>query len=111
MHGIQRSRRAGAHVAHTRGGAEALAELGRCTFTRAAPADLIVEAVRAVSSALGVQIVAVDERLADGDPIVRAVVGLGIRPIGVVRGSAGQGSQAGLHALAGETRAQRLPGL
>ncbi len=71
---------------------KALAELGLRTLTRAAPGDLIDQAVGAVSSALGVEIVAVDELLGDGDLIVRAAVGLGDRPIGVVRGSAGKGS-------------------
>ncbi len=73
----------------------ALAELGLRALTHASPAELIDRAVRAVAGALGVEIVAVDELLADGDLRVRAAVGLGDLPIGVVRGSAGKGSQAG----------------
>jgi PAS domain S-box-containing protein len=74
---------------------KALAELGLRALTRASPAELIDRALRAVSSALGVEIVAVDELLGDGDLLVRSAVGLGDLPIGVVRGSAGRGSQAG----------------
>ena len=74
---------------------KALAELGLRALTHAAPAELIDRAVRAVSGALGVEIVAVDELLADGDLRVRAAVGLGDLSIGVVKGSAGKGSQAG----------------
>ena len=55
-----------------------------------------------MSSALGVEIVAVDELLADGDLLVRAAVGLGDGPIGVVRGSAGRGSQAGYTLLSAQ---------
>ncbi|MGA2926551.1 MAG: PAS domain S-box protein [Solirubrobacteraceae bacterium] len=74
---------------------KALAELGLRALTHASPAELIDQAVRAVGSALGVEIVAVDELLADGNLRVRAAVGLGDLPIGVVKGSAGKGSQAG----------------
>ncbi len=84
------------HALRTRAAEQkALAELGLRTLTRASAADLIDQAVRAVSSALGVEIVAVDELLADGDVLIRSAVGLGDRPTGVVRGSAGEGSQAG----------------
>lgn len=74
---------------------KALAELGLLTLARASSADLIDQAVRAVSNALAVEIVAVDQLLADGDLLVRSAVGLGDRPIGVLRGSAGKGSQDG----------------
>ena len=74
---------------------KALAELGLLALTHASPEDLIGQAVRAVSSAMDVEIVALDELSADGDLLVRAAVGLGDAPIGVVRGSAGTGSQAG----------------
>ncbi|MGO9955744.1 MAG: EAL domain-containing protein [Solirubrobacteraceae bacterium] len=91
------------HTLRTRAAEQkALAELGLRTLTHATPEELIDQAVRAVSSALGVEIVAVDELLADGDLIVRAAVGLGERPIGVVRGSAGKGSQAGYTLLSAE---------
>ncbi len=55
---------------------KALAELGPRALTHASPAEPIDQAVGAVSSALGVEIVAVDALLADGDLLVRAAVGL-----------------------------------
>ena len=74
---------------------KALAELGLRALTHVTPAELIDRAVRAVSSALGVELVAVEELLADGELLVRGVVGLGDVPTGVVKVSAGKGSQAG----------------
>ncbi|MGO9902728.1 MAG: PAS domain S-box protein [Solirubrobacteraceae bacterium] len=81
---------------------KALAELGLRALTRAPPADLIDQAVRAVSDALNVEIVAVDELLADGDVLLRSAVGLGDRPVGVVMDSAGKGSQAGYTLLSAQ---------
>ncbi len=74
---------------------KALADLGLRTLTHTPPADLIDQAVRAVSSALGVEIAAVEELLADGNVLVRSAVGLGDRPTRVVLGSGGKASQAG----------------
>ncbi len=74
---------------------KALAELGLRALTHAAAADLIDQAVHVVSDALGVEIAAVEELLADGNVLVRSAVGLGDHPTGVVLGSGGRASQAG----------------
>ncbi len=71
-----------------------LAELGLGALTRAAPTNLIDQAVRAVECALGVEIVAVDQLLADGDLLVYSTAEPGDRPL-LVSDSGGRRSQAG----------------
>ena len=83
-------------------GQKALAALSLRALMRIPPSDLIDEAVGIVSRTLDMEIVAVDELLDDGDLRVRSAVGLGDRPIGVVRGSAGKGSQAGYTLLSAQ---------
>ena len=73
---------------------KALAELGLRALRRATAAELIDHAARAVRSALGVEIVAVDQLLADGDLRVYSTAEPGDRPI-VLTDSAGSRSQAG----------------
>ena len=80
---------------------QAVAELGLEAIGAPAFAVLIDRVVQSVARALAVEIVAIEELLADGDLVVHAAVGVGERALGRQQAGAGEGSQAGYTVQAG----------
>ena len=80
---------------------QAVAELGLEAIGAPAFAVLIDRVVQSVARALAVEVVAIEELLADGGLVVHAAVGVGERALGRQQAGAGEGSQAGYTVQAG----------